>query len=451
MNRKIKVHFIAIGGAAMHNLARALHDKGYEVSGSDDEIKEPSYSRLAEKGLLPDETGWFPEKLDAETDAVILGMHAREDNPELLRAKELGLSIYSFPEYIFEQSKEKKRVVIGGSHGKTSITAMILHVLKKTGFDFDYMVGSKLDGFENMVKLTDDAGVIILEGDEYLSSPIDKRPKFLLYRGHIGLISGISWDHINVFPTYEEYLEQFRKFLESLEAEGTMIYFSEDPDLRKLIATGRRDVEYIPYNQKPGIIRDGKTYISANGIDVPLKVFGDHNLQNIEGARVVCNKLGISDEKFYESISSFSGAARRLEKVFEKGTHVIFRDFAHSPSKLKATIQAVREQYPEQKLVACMELHTFSSLQKEFLKEYKGTMKQADHAIVYFNPDTLSHKKLPSLEKGVISSSFGRDSLMVFDKAADLQNYLDDLERNETVLLLMSSGSFDGISYSPKS
>jgi UDP-N-acetylmuramate: L-alanyl-gamma-D-glutamyl-meso-diaminopimelate ligase len=445
-----RVHFIAIGGAAMHNLARALHDKGFAVSGSDDEIKEPSYSRLEEKGLLPDKIGWRPELINHDLDAVIIGMHARSDNPELLRAQELGLNIYSFPEYIYEQSKDKMRVVVGGSHGKTSITAMILHVLNGLGQDFDYMVGSRLEGFENMVKLSDSADVIILEGDEYLSSPVDRRPKFLLYKAHIGLISGISWDHVNVFPTFEEYLDQFRKFIESIEKGGTLIYFAPDSNVKDLAGSCHEDLKCIPYTQQTGTIREGITYVSTKNGDVPLRIFGDHNLQNMEGARIVCTQLGVSDEQFYKLIASFGGAARRLEKVYEKDGHTIFRDFAHSPSKLKATIQAVKEQYPAKEVVACMELHTFSSLQQEFLKEYAGTMNMADRAIVYFNPETLKNKRLPALNTELIRMSFDHRSLTVFDDPKDLQHFLDELPRDNTVLLLMSSGSFDGISYSPK-
>ncbi len=446
-----RIHFIAIGGAAMHNLARALHDKGYIVTGSDDEIKEPSYSRLKEKGLLPASEGWHPENIDSDLDAVILGMHARVDNPELLRAQELGIQIFSFPEYLYEQSKDKKRIVIGGSHGKTSITAMILHVLQECKMNFDYMVGSRLEGFENMVKLSDDAEIIILEGDEYLSSPLDRRSKFLLYKGHLGLISGISWDHINVFPTFEEYLDQFRKFIDSIEPGGTMVYFAPDPNIQKLVEHGRSDIQLIPYDQKPGSIQDGKTFVRSPEGDVQLQIFGDHNLQNMEGARVICSELGVTEELFYKSMTSFKGAARRLEKVYESDGHVIFRDFAHSPSKLRATIQAVKDQYPDKELVACMELHTFSSLKKEFLIEYKGSMDRADNAIVYFNPETLKHKQLPNISPQDIRTAFEFSSLLVFDNSNDLQSHIDELDRTNTVLLLMSSGSFDGISYSPKS
>jgi len=441
----MNVHFIAIGGAAMHNLALALHHKGYQVTGSDDEINEPSKSRLAKAGLLPAEMGWFPEKLSSNIDAVILGMHARIDNPELIKAKELGLNVYSYPEYLYEQSKNKKRVVIGGSHGKTTITAMILHVLGKSNVKFDFMVGSQLSGFDTMVKITEDAPIIVLEGDEYLSSPIDRRPKFHLYKADIALLSGIAWDHINVFPTFENYVEQFKIFVDNLPDGGSLIYCSNDIEVDKLCKSVRSTIKKFPYSVPAYRIVDGTTYLVLGDKEVPLSVFGEHNLMNLEGARLVCNQLGIANDEFYISISSFSGAARRLELIARSENAIVFKDFAHSPSKLLATSSAVKMQFQNRKVIACMELHTFSSLNKEFLDQYKGSMDMPDESIVYYNPKTIEHKKLNPISVEQVKESFGRTDLMVFDDSIKLQQYLLDKDWNGQVLLLMSSGNFDGI------
>lgn len=441
----MRVHFIAIGGSAMHNLAIALHKKGFEVTGSDDEVFEPSKSRLAAHGILPETMGWDATCITKEIDAVILGMHARKDNPELLKAQELGIRIYSYPEYIYEQSKEKIRVVIGGSHGKTSITAMVLHVLNYIGKDVDYMVGAQLEGFDTMVKLTDDAPIIVLEGDEYLSSPIDPSPKFLWYRPHVALISGIAWDHINVFPTFEEYVEQFKLFIESIPESGSLVYCEVDQTVKNLVESVKRDIHKIPYATPSHKITNGITYLKHNNEDVPLQVFGAHNLQNLNGARKVLNEINVSDVKFYEAIQSFKGAAKRLEVIAQSETSIVFKDFAHSPSKLKATTTAVKAQYPDRELVACMELHTFSSLNKEFLQQYKGTMHAADKAIVYFNPHTLEHKKLPEITKEEVMQAFNREDLVVMVDSERLQNYLKGLEWRFKNLLLMSSGNFNGI------
>jgi len=441
----MNVHFIAIGGAAMHNLALALHQKGYQVTGSDDEINEPSKSRLAKAGLLPSEMGWFPEKLSTSIDAVILGMHARIDNPELLKAKELGLNVYSYPEYLYEQSKNKKRVVIGGSHGKTTITAMILHVLRKSNLKFDFMVGSQLSGFDTMVKITEDAPIIVLEGDEYLSSPIDRRPKFHLYKADIALLSGIAWDHINVFPTFENYVEQFTIFVDNLPDGGSLIYCSKDVEVDILCKSARSTINKFPYSVPLNKIEDGITYLLLGDKKIPLSVFGEHNLMNLEGARLVCNQLGISNDEFYNSISSFSGAARRLELIARSEKAIVFKDFAHSPSKLLATSCAVKMQFQNRKVIACMELHTFSSLNKEFLDQYKGSMDMPDESIVYYNPKTIEHKKLNPISIEQVKESFGRADLMVFDDSSKLQQYLLGKNWNGQVLLLMSSGNFDGI------
>jgi UDP-N-acetylmuramate: L-alanyl-gamma-D-glutamyl-meso-diaminopimelate ligase len=440
-----QVHFIAIGGAVMHNLAIALYKKGYKVTGSDDEIFEPARSRLDQHGLLPHDEGWFVQRVHPGLEAVILGMHARIDNPELVRAKELGLKVYSFPEYIYEQSKNKTRIVIGGSHGKTSITAMIMHVLRSCNKDFDYMVGSQLEGFDTMVKLSESAPLIVLEGDEYLTSPLDKRPKFHLYLPHIALLSGIAWDHINVFPTFENYVEQFRIFIDLIQNKGALIYCREDEELVKLASHLRSDISPYAYGIPMHRIDKGQTILETSDGDVPLQIFGLHNLMNLEGARLVCRKAGVEDKMFYEAIQSFKGAAKRLELVARNEGTAIYKDFAHSPSKLKATVEAVCKQFPDRKLVACMELHTFSSLSSNFLGHYKGSMDKADMPIVYFNPHTIEHKKLPPITAEMVKEAFGNERLKVFTDSESLQNELKAMSWKDTNLLMMSSGNFDGI------
>jgi UDP-N-acetylmuramate: L-alanyl-gamma-D-glutamyl-meso-diaminopimelate ligase len=441
----MKAHFIAIGGSAMHNLALALHHKGYQVTGSDDEVFEPSKGRLAKYGLLPAEMGWNETNITKDIDAVILGMHARADNPELLKAQELGLRIYSYPEYIYEQTKEKTRVVIGGSHGKTTITAMILHVLNKCGVDSDYMVGAQLAGFDTMVKLTEEAPVVILEGDEYLSSPIDRRPKFHLYKPSIALISGIAWDHVNVFPTFENYVEQFDMFVDLIEKEGKLIYCIDDAEVKKVAEESDNDISLLPYSVPPHVIENGVSFLLTDEGKIPLKVFGEHNLINLNGARLVCASLGVSDKDFYHAIQDFSGASKRLELLGSSNKTSVFKDFAHSPSKVKATVKAVKTQFEDRQLVACLELHTFSSLNLKFLEEYRKSMKHADEAIVYFNPKALKHKKLPALTKKEVKKAFARKDLMVMTDSKDLKEYLLDLNWKRKNLLMMSSGTFDGL------
>ncbi len=438
----MRIHFIAIGGSAMHNLAIALHKKGYQVTGSDDVIAEPSKSRLAKYGLLPVEMGWNADAVKPELDAVILGMHAFEDNPELLRAKQLGLKIYSYPEYIYEQSKNKKRVVIGGSHGKTTITSMILHVFNHYQRDFDYLVGAQLAGFETMVKLTE-APVIIIEGDEYLASPIDRRPKFHLYKANIGVISGISWDHINVFPTLEEYILQFDLFIDTIQPGGKLIYCENDPTVLAVVNKSNSSVEKIPYGVHEHIVKDNITYLMPG--ETSLDVFGAHNLMNLSAAKAVCAELGISSAEFNVAISSFKGAAKRLELLrTEKNTNV-YKDFAHSPSKVKATIAAVKSQFPNRKLIACLELHTFSSLNKNFLLEYEKTMDLADLAIVYINEDAFKLKKVTIYSNLDVINAFKSHKLQFFNDALKLEKYLLELNFNESNLLLMSSGNFGGL------
>ncbi|MFT5078722.1 MAG: UDP-N-acetylmuramate: L-alanyl-gamma-D-glutamyl-meso-diaminopimelate ligase, partial [Patiriisocius sp.] len=382
----MKIHFIAIGGSAMHNLALALHNKGETVTGSDDEIFDPSKSRLEAKGLLPSAFGWFPEKISEEIDAIILGMHAKADNPELLKAKELGLTIYSYPEFLYEQSKNKTRVVIGGSHGKTTITSMILHVMHYHDREVDYMVGAQLEGFDTMVRLTEDADFMVLEGDEYLSSPIDRRPKFHLYKPNIALLSGIAWDHINVFPTYENYVEQFSIFLSEITTGGAIIYNEEDPEVKRVVEASVNQIKKYPYRTPEYTVDKGATLLDTPEGEMPIEVFGKHNLNNLEGARWVCQLMGIDADDFYEAISTFTGASKRLEKIAETDSCVAYKDFAHSPSKVSATTQAVKNQYPDRKLIACLELHTYSSLNPEFISQYKGALDAADTAVVFYSP-----------------------------------------------------------------
>ncbi|HTB32728.1 MAG TPA: Mur ligase family protein [Bacteroidia bacterium] len=439
----MKVHLIAVGGSAMHNLAIALHKKGIQVTGSDDEIVDPAKSNLQRNGLLPASDGWDINRITKDLDAVILGMHARLDNPELVKAQELGIRIYSYPEYLYEQTKNKTRVVIAGSHGKTTITAMILHVLKYHNKNFDYLAGAALDGFETSLKLSEDASVAIFEGDEYLASALDRRPKFLLYKPDIALISGVAWDHINVFPTYRSYVEQFENFVKEMPNNGSLVYCNEDEEVRKLTSLARGGVNLLPYNTLTNVVKDGVTYLHGDAGDTRLEVFGKHNLLNMGGAWEVCLLLGITEKEFAEAISSFKGAARRLQLVARNEVCNIYWDFAHSPSKLTATIQAVKEQFPHRKLVACMELHTFSSLTKEFLKEYKNTMDKADVRKVYFNPHVLEHKRLAALSAYEVKNYFG--NVEVYTDSAKMIESLKQLDWKDTNLLMMSSGNFDGV------
>ncbi len=441
----MRIHFIAIGGAAMHNLAIALYKKGDIVSGSDDEIFEPSKSRLQKFGLLPNTIGWDKERISTDIDAIVLGMHAKEDNPELLKAAELKIPIFSYPEYLYEQAKDKTRIVIGGSHGKTTITSMILHVLQAENINCDYMVGAQLQGFDTMVKLSHDAKYMVLEGDEYLASPIQRIPKFHLYKAHIAVLSGIAWDHMNVFPSFEIYVDQFRKFIQTIEKNGSLFYCAADDELVKLSKENFPGIALQAYTSPNYIIENGKTSILFQESKIPLQIFGKHNLMNLEAARLVCNKIGVNNEKFYQAISSFQGASKRMELIAESDNTSIYKDFAHSPSKLKASIHAVKEQYPERKLYACIELHTYSSLNKDFLPQYQNTMDKADIAIVYFNPKSLEHKKLPSLQKQDILNAFYRNDLLIYDNIDTLKDYLLNQNWAKRNLLMMSSGNFDGM------
>lgn len=431
----------------MHNLALALHKKGDVITGSDDAIFEPSKSRLESKGLLPKEFGWFEDKITTNIDAVILGMHAKPDNPELLKATKLGLKIYSYPEFLYEQSKDKTRVVIGGSHGKTTITSMILHVMNYHDVEVDYMVGAQLDGFENMVHLTTENEFIVLEGDEYLSSPIDRRPKFHLYKPNIALLSGIAWDHINVFPTFENYVEQFSIFTDSLINGGIMVYNEEDDMVKDIVEKSENSIKKYQYTTPNYRIENGTTYIETTFGEMPLEFFGIHNLQNMAGAKWICQHMGIGEDEFYEAIASFKGASKRLEKVAENETTVIFKDFAHSPSKVEATATAVKNQYVKRKLIACLELHTYSSLNAEFLSEYVGALDSADCAVVFYSPHAVEIKKLEKVTELQIKDAFKRGDLIVYTNPSEFKEFLFNQAFENTAVLLMSSGNYGGLDF----
>jgi UDP-N-acetylmuramate: L-alanyl-gamma-D-glutamyl-meso-diaminopimelate ligase len=420
----MRTHFIAIGGAAMHNLALALHNKGYQVTGSDDAIFEPSKSRLEKKGLLPLEMGWFPEKITQDIEAIILGMHAKADNPELLKAKELGLKIYSYPEFLYEQSKNKTRVVIGGSHGKTTITSMILHVMHYHNNDF-----------------------IVLEGDEYLSSPIDRRPKFHLYQPNIALLSGIAWDHINVFPTFENYVEQFEIFVNQITKGGILVYNEEDETVKKVAENSENPIRKIAYQTPSYTVEDGTTLLDTPEGPMPIEVFGAHNLNNLAGAKWICQNMGVDEADFFEAIASFKGASKRLEKIAEGKGKVAYKDFAHSPSKVSATTKAVKNQYPDRTLIACLELHTYSSLNAEFLKEYQGALDAADVAVVFYSPDAVKIKQLEEVTYEQIAQSFQREDLIIYTNPADFKNFLFSQNFDNSALLLMSSGNYGGLNF----
>lgn len=441
----MRVHFIAIGGSAMHNLAIALCKKGYQVTGSDDEIFEPAKSRLERYGLLPKTIGWNPDLIDENINAVILGMHAKEDNPELIKAKQLGLKIYSYPEYLYEISSSKIRVVVGGSHGKTSITAMILHALQALNVKTDYMVGAMLEGFEVMVKVEDDSKYMVLEGDEYLSSTLDRRPKFHLYKPDIAIINGIAWDHINVFPTFENYVEQFKIFADKIENGGRLIYFDGDENIRNIAANVRNDIKTMPYNGLNFRVENGKTIVLNGDKEYPMLVFGRHNMINMNAAMLACESLGINRDSFLETMQSFKGAAKRLELLASNDTKAIYTDFAHSPSKLKATIEAVKEQYPNRKLVACMELHTFSSLSKNFLEQYKGCMNKADKALVYYNHHAIELKRLENLSVELVEKAFDKEGLKVTTDSSEFVQFVKQNAEDNTNILIMSSGNFGGV------
>ena len=441
----MRVHFISIGGSVMHQLAIALKLKGYQVTGTDDEIFEPAKSNLKAEGLLPETIGWQPQMITKDIDAVILGMHAKSDNPEMIKAKELELNIYSFPEYIYQESKNKTRVVVGGSHGKTTTTSMIMHVLKQAHHQFDYLVGARLEGFNQSVNITD-APVIICEGDEYPASAIEKKPKFHFLFPHIAILTGIAWDHINVFPTFDFYLEQFIIFINKIEKGGILIYNETDLVLKELVEKNRRnDIRYQPYQIPQHSIIDGKTTVTIHNTTGQLKVFGNHNLLNLQAAYFACTELKISDQQFIDGIASFTGASKRLELIGHNASTNVYRDFAHAPSKVKATIDAVKEQYPNRKLIGILELHTYSSLNEQFMHEYKGAMDKADLAVVFYSKHALELKRLPELPKEKVSAGFAKEDLFVFTDKVSLEKWLNNQDYTNSNLVLMSSGNYDGL------
>ena len=444
MQHKNKVHLIAIGGAAMHNLALALQYKGYEITGSDDEIYDPSRSRLDAAGLLPNEMGWNSERITTDIDTVIVGMHARSDNPELIKAVDLGLNVVSYPEFIYQESMDKIRIVIGGSHGKTSTTAMILHVLNYWKIDTDYLVGAQLEGFDRMVRLSD-AQIIVIEGDEYLASPLTPVPKFHFYKPDLAILTGIAWDHINVFPTFEGYVEQFEIFINSIEENGTLAYFTGDKILNEIAPQSGKHLQLKPYNTLKHTISNGQTSIDYRGHDNQLAIFGKHNLQNLNAARIICNQLGISNEDFFKAIENFTGASKRLQRIVKHDNNVAYLDFAHAPSKVQATTNAVKAQFDDYEVVACFELHTFSSLNEKFLHQYKNAMNAADKAIVYFSEHTLKMKRLPMLTKAQVKAAFNHPNMEVFTETEELQTRLKGMNWDKKALLMMSSGNFHGV------
>jgi len=443
-NNNQRIHFIAIGGSLMHSLAIALKQVGHRISGSDDEIYEPSKSNLDKNGILPEKEGWYPDRINGDLNSVILGMHAREDNPELIKAKDLGLRIYSAPEFIYNQAQDKQRIVIGGSHGKSTITAIIIHVLDFLGKEYDFVLGAQIYGFDNMVKISD-APVIIIEGDEYLSSVLDKTPKFLNYHHHIGLISGISWDHINVFPTEEDYVRQFDQFADATQKGGTIVYCEEDPLAAVIGLKDRVDVNRMEYSTHPFVIEDGITYLQNGEEKIPLKIFGRHNLQNISAAMKILHRLNVSKEEFYTAIQSFRGTFKRLELIQSNNLNAIFQDYAHSPSKVLASTLSMKEQFPDRELVACLELHTFSSLNKDFLPTYKNGLRYANYPVVYYNPKTLENKRLSPISKQDIRDAFGSPHIKVFTSINELREWLLEQDWSHKNLIFMSSGTFDNL------
>lgn len=441
------IHFIAIGGSAMHNLAIALKQKGETITGSDDDIFEPSYSRLKAHDILPDKMGWFPEHINSDIDLVILGMHAKPHNPELRKALALGLKINSYPEFLYEYSKYKTRVVIAGSHGKTTITSMILHVLNYHDKPTDFMVGAQLEGFDNMVHLTDENDFILLEGDEYLSSALDPQPKFLWYQPNIALISGIAWDHVNVFPSFDNYKQQFEDFVESMTNGSTLVYNEEDKILKEIALKTLKPTRKHAYSTPNYQIENGITLIETNVGFMPIEVFGEHNLQNIAGAKWICQHMGVDEDDFYEAIATFKGASKRLEKIAESSRCLIFKDYAHSPSKVEATAQAVKQQFSDKKLLVCLELHTYSSLTASFLKEYHKTLDAADEVVIFYSKKALDIKQMPSLSVEQIQNAFNREDLTVYTNAEDFKSFLKAKHYDNHVLLLMSSGNYGGLDF----
>ncbi len=437
------VHFIAIGGSVMHQLAIALKRKGDKVSGSDDEVFEPALGNLQREGIDPG-VGWDSSRVTPVLDAIILGMHARADNPELLKAQELGLQIYSFPEYVYQASRGKLRVVVGGSHGKTTTTSMIMHALLVLGKPFDYLVGAKLEGFHQSVQITD-APVIICEGDEYPASTLERRPKFHFLFPHIAILTGIAWDHINVFPTFDIYLEQFTIFIGKIEPDGVLIYNETDEVLKKLVVEHPARIRKIPYGIPVHRIEHGETVVSLEDTTGPLKVFGNHNLLNLQAAFLVCKEMGIAAASFLPAMAGFTGASKRLELLARNNTMTVYRDFAHAPSKVKASVSAMKEQFPARTLIAVLELHTFSSLNNAFMTQYRGAMDMCDVAAVFYSKHALALKKLPDLNAESVQAGFDKPGLTVITERPALEAWLLSQNYQEANLLLMSSGNYDGL------
>ena len=442
---KGKVHFIAIGGSVMHNLAITLKQLSYEVSGSDDKIYDPSRSRLEKYNLLPENLGWFPELIDKEIDFIVLGMHAKKDNPELLKALDLDCKIYSYPELIFEFSKSKTRITIGGSHGKTTVSSMILHVLNFYNIKVDYLLGAQIEGFENMVHITNDNEFILIEGDEYLSSPIDNSPKFHKYNSNIAVITGIAWDHINVFPSFKNYISQFEKFIETITDGGVLVFNELDKLVLDLVNKSEKTIRKIGYGKPDFEIVDGVTYVKTSEGDVPLKVFGDHNLSNLSAAKQICALMGVFDDEFFAAIASFKGASKRLETIYRDNNKIIIKDFAHSPSKLKATIDAVKNQFSNKNIIALYELHTYSSFNQKFIKEYFNSMSSADMKLIYYDDEVLKKRGEFKINEKIIKDSFGSDDLIVISKKSVLEESILKINLHNSVLLMMSSGNFSSV------
>ena len=439
----------------MHNFALALSDAGHNVTGSDDQIFEPSRGRLERAGLLPVQDGWHVDRITDDIDVVILGMHARTDNPELLAAQALGLAVQSYPEFLFHATEGKQRVVIGGSHGKTTVTSMILHALRGAQIQTDLMVGAQLEGFDRMVDLADGHEWAVIEGDEYLSSPIDRRPKFLWYGPHVTVVTGIAWDHVNVFPTEENYVEQFRLYLRTVEPGGTVVHCTEDALLNRVVAEvrlERTDITWVPFVTPPHWPTESGSQVSLNaGAPLEVALLGAHNMQNLAAARACCVAMGMSESDFDRHIADFTGAARRLEVAHEDADQqfVAFRDFAHAPSKLRATQASVVGHYPKRQVTGVFERHPFSSLKKAFIPQYKDAMNAVDHAVVYFDPNVVEHKRLPELDATFVRDAFGRESLEILTSPEALEARLDRVPRENHVLLMMSSGRFGGAVFSP--
>lgn len=431
----------------MHSLALALTRKGMDISGSDDAIYGPSFKALQQAGILPEQMGWFPERIHSDVDAVIVGMHAKKDNPELLQAQTLGIPIYSYPEFIARLTAHQTRVVIGGSHGKTTITAMVLHVLKQCQIDVDFLVGAGVEGYAHTVELLGDRDFVLLEGDEYLSSPLDLKSKFLWYKPQIALLSGIAWDHVNVFPTETDYINTFDAFIDSMTPGGTLIYQENDAVLSQLVASNENMIRKEPYGQAKHHIRAGQCFLDTDEGPIPLQVFGAHNMQNLAGARWICQLMGVDAEDFNHAISSFKGASGRLQLLAAGKSARIFRDFAHAPSKVKATTAAVATQFPEKTLLAGLELHTFSSLTQDFLQQYKHTLQTASQAFVYYDPEALAQKNRPSIAAEVIQEAFDHPNLTVIDTRERLSAFLAQQSAADRIFLLMSSGTFGGVTF----